>query len=182
MRHLIVAHHHEYLLWLAKVAVLDRPYAIHVVSNGLHRPNTGREAGAYLWWILDNYDRLVDDDVYAFVQGDPFAHCFELCKALEQDVDGFTPLADFIADSDATGLPHHAGLPIAAWYEHLTGETFPTGGITFGAGAQWMAPGRVLSRRPRDFYEALVELADWQSGDMCGGPWVLERLWEAILR
>lgn len=188
MRHLIVAHHNESLLWLPWIVRTPTPFAVHVVSNGTHRPNTGREAGAYLWWLVENYDALVPDDVYAFVQGDPFPHCPDLFDRLQADVDSWAPLSNLHVHSDADGGPHHHGLPIGEAYQELVGEPFPADGVEFWAGGQWMAPGKVLVSHQRSFFEDLAELADWTSDvevpagmPAIGGPWVLERLWETLL-
>jgi hypothetical protein len=184
VRHLIVAHYNEPLLWLSQVAKSKHPWAIHVVSNGVHRPNTGREAGAYIWWIRENYRHIEPMGVYAFLQGDPYPHCANIIDELNVDlVPRWATFADHIAHSDADGSPHHAGLPIAEWHKDLTGRDFPAGGIKFGAGAQFMTKGVELQRFLPPYWDQLAERADWDAGtSMCGGPWVLERLWAEILR
>jgi hypothetical protein len=192
VNHLVVAHHTEYLLWLSKVAIVGpEPWTLNVVTNGFHRPNTGREAGAYLWWLTRNHDRIDPDDTYAFVQGDPFAHCYDLTDRLRTlDVSaGWVPLSDLHVHTHADGSPHHAGLPVAAWYEQLTGEPFPPDGYDFWAGGQFAVSGKTLLRYTADDYAALADLAGWVSDvavppgtPQIGGAWVLERLWEVIFR
>lgn len=37
--------------------------------------NIGRETEGYLRFIIENYENLIDDDFYVFLQGHPFDHC-----------------------------------------------------------------------------------------------------------
>lgn len=171
MNHLIVAHYREPLDWLGDITA---PYTITVVRNGVHRPNEGREAGAYCHWIFANYDRLQDADTCVFVQGDPFDHCPDLCEQLARPFAGFTSLGAWRTWSDGGGLPHHAGLPVAAGWERWVGGVFP-GYIEFVPGGQFAISGELLLRRPVHWWRDIAKFADDGTG-----PWVLERLWEHI--
>lgn len=177
MRHLIVARHNEQITWVNWLAMTaPTAWNVTVVNNGHTRPNVGREAGAYLWWILANYERLHPWDFYAFVQADPFPHCGDILDRLHDQPGGWQPLGDQLYDSDAMGLPHHAGLPVAMRYEQILDAPFP-GQVQFYGGGQFMCRGSVLRLRPKSFYEQLAEIAD---DELTGGPWVLERLWACI--
>lgn len=177
MRHLIVARHNEQITWVGWLAMTAAtPWNITVVNNGHTRPNLGREAGAYLWWINGNYERLRPWDVYAFVQADPFPHCAQIVDRLHDVPGGWQPLGDVLYDSDELGLPHHAGLPVGLRYEQIIGDRFP-GRVQFYGGGQFMCRGAVLLHRPKSFYEQLAVVADDEAS---GGPWVLERLWACI--
>lgn len=176
MKHLIVAHYREPMPWLPWVAISPGPWAIHVVSNGVHRPNVGREAGAYLWWILGNYDRIRPHDSYAFVQADPFPHCADIIDRLNDPVLGWRPFGDLLFDSQADGRPHHGGLPVGRRFEEITGEVFP-GNVKAYAGGQFACRGVELLAKPRGYWESLAVIAD---DEATGGPWVLERLWAVV--
>lgn len=176
MRHLIVARYNEPLTWLSWLLTAGAPYMVTVVNNGSHRPNEGREAGAYLWWILRNYERLHPYDLYAFVQADPFPHCEQIVDRLQDQPGGWQPLGDWLYESDGYGGPHHPGLPVQATYGRIFGEQF-TGTVKFYAGGQFMCRGSVLLNRPRSFYERLSVIANDEAN---GGPWVLERLWARV--
>lgn len=176
MRHLIVAQHSEPLTWVEWLARTSGPWTVNVVSNGTHRPNVGREAGAYVWWILKNYERLQPWDFYGFVQADPFPHCDDIRARLLDEPGGWQPLGSHMYESDANGGPHHAGLPVGQRYSELVGAPFP-GTIRFYAGGQFLCRGTALLRKSRQFWQQLAEVAD---DEATGGPWVLERLWAPI--
>jgi hypothetical protein len=44
-----------------------------VIQKGEDTPNIGREPHAYIWYIINNYDKL--KGVYFFLQDDPRDHC-----------------------------------------------------------------------------------------------------------
>lgn len=173
MRHLVVAQFAENLDWVGKVR---GPWTISIVRNGLHRDNTGREAGAYLWWLERWLDRLDNTDVVVFSQGDPFAHCQDFLNRIEQvpdDVD-YEPLIDRELENlgcDRKGGPDHRGLPVGEWWERLMGCQFPTD-FTFNRAAMFA----VSVERLR--------AVDWGAVAACVdspfGPWVIERLWQHL--
>lgn len=140
-------------------------------------PNTGREASSYLWAILDMYDTLADDDLVAFVQGDPFDHCpdIDIFLLLDHPTTGFRALGDYTYLSNGDGTPHHEGIPVAERYEEWLGRKWP-GVVRFAPGAQFVAPGGAIRRHPKEFYQRLLDVMheDWN-------PWILERLWPSIL-
>ncbi len=171
-RTLVVARFEEDIDWIAE---LPADWDARIVQKGEHTPNTGREAGSYVWAILDLYRRLGDHDLVAFVQGDPFDHCPDLNHRLSLQVRSFRWLGHAAYRSGPSGQPHHMGLPVRDTYESLLGQPFP-GYVDFAPGGQFVATGRAIRRRERVFWEDLYGQA--QKDPM---PWVLERLWEAIL-
>lgn len=148
-------------------------------------PNVGREPASFLWWITRGWDDIAPAALYGFVQGDPFPHCPDLLGCLERaaarGVDGFEPLAGDRSHplqvlSDGVGNPHHAGLPVAFWYEKWLGRPFP-GEVGFWAGGQFVVTGEALLGRPRRWYERVLDDVVSRPDPL---PWVLERLWPVI--
>jgi hypothetical protein len=183
---LVVARWNEDLDWTADV---PSAWRVAVVQKDIQPGdgdmlNMGREPGSFLWWIDTHYDVVESEALYGFVQGDPFPHCPLLFQALdlaaEHGVERFQPLTGDRSHplevfSDGTGLPHHAALPVAEWYELLLSRPFP-GEVGFWAGGQFVVTGKALLDRPRDWYASL--LADAMCVESL--PWVLERLWPSI--
>ena len=177
MRHLIVAAYDEPLDWLVRMWDQRDTWIVQVIVNGNHRQNVGREAGAYLWWIINQYDRLQPHDVYAFVQGDPFHHEPDIIVNLQQNVETWCPLGGYAFETDRFGSPDHPGLPVGEIFERVMGEPWPPGCIIRArAGAQFMVTGHTLMQHRLQFYQDLLRVVF----DEPTAPWVLERLWAPI--
>jgi hypothetical protein len=161
MRYLVVARHREDLGWLDKLPDGWEPM---VVEKGRDLPNTGREATSYLWAIEMLYDSLEDDDIVAFVQGDPFDHCPDLLARLPVRVRSFDPhgvggFLDFgtaYQPTFADGSSHHPGIPVRAAYEKWLNRPWP-GHVMFTGGAQFAVSGTMLKKRPVDWYRDLAK-------------------------
>lgn len=174
MKTLVVARYQEDTAWYEGI---PPDWELLEVLKGRELPNTGREASSYLWAIQKLYDEVADDDLVAFVQGDPFAHChdIDLFLLLDRYEDGYFPLGDYTYVSGGDGKPHHTGIPVAECYEAWLNNAWP-GSIRFAPGAQFVVSGADIRRHRKGFYRRLrdqVEREQW-------GPWVIERLWPAI--
>lgn len=194
MKKLVVAQWREDTSWTDDV---DKKWDVTIVTKDQQLPNRGREATSYLWQIIVDYDDIENDDVYAFLQGDPFPHSHNLFDtlALTDKIDGFTPFGGgspvvvtypatgervifkepFI--SDGSGRPHHDGLPISYWYEKWTGIDFPDAGVPFYPGAQFMVNGATILQKPLEFYKQIYEDTMEENDAL---PYVLERLWPSL--
>lgn len=158
MKTLVVARDQEDTRWYAQI---PPAWALMEV------PKDG-----FLAAILQLYDRLEEDDLVAFVQGDPFSFCqdIDLFLLLDRPTDGFRALGDYTFVSGGDGSPNHPGLAVADEYERLFGR-WP-GVVRFAPGGQFVATGRDIRARPLDFYQSLLA----SNSD----PLVLERLWPTI--
>lgn len=170
MKHLIIAHYEKDLAWTGQV---PQAWKIHIVHNGVDRPNEGREPGAFLWWIANNYDIIDNDDELVFVQDHPFDHYIDLISRLQRGVYGFELLGGEYT-SEADGRPHHMGLPVAECYERWLLKDWP-GSIRFAPGGQFAVRGKRIKRYKKKFYE-LMEI-EAGINDHC---YVFERLWLSI--
>lgn len=169
MKTLVVARFNEDVGWIEDV---PDDWAVSVIQKGVSMPNEGREGSSFFFAIDEMYERLADDDIVAFVQGNPFPHCEHLFIALEQPVAGYRPLGHWHVVDDINGHPHHPGLPIADSWRHWEIGGEPPTHVSFWAGGQFAVTGREIKTRPREWYRRMV-------GEMSHGqaPWVMERLW-----
>jgi glycosyltransferase involved in cell wall biosynthesis len=173
VKHLVVARYQEDDSWYS--AIPD-DWQLLEVQKDREVPNTGREASSYLWAILKLYPTLADDDLVAFVQGNPFPHChdIDLRLLLARAGDFYQPLGAYEYVTSGDGGPDHPGIPVREKYEEWVGGDWP-GSLTFTPGAQFVVSGRLLKKRPPEFYQRLLDEMheDWN-------PWVMERLWPAL--
>jgi hypothetical protein len=132
------------------------------VQKGEHLENKGREASSYLWWIIENYDKL-PDEIY-LLQGNPFEHCNE----------DFTP--KWIAESDKEGCPHHCALRISEIAEPLKIELPEK--WDFITGANLKLTKKDILRYDIDWYKKAFDLS--MSHEQ--GAWIFERLWALIYK
>lgn len=167
---LVVARHNEPIDWLPP------DWEAMIVQKTMQVPNIGREASSYLWAITQLYPDLEDDDLVAFVQGDPSPHVGDLNAALRQPVADFTWIRDVLFECDGNGVPHHGGLDIAGAHERFIGP-FP-GRVSFAPGAQFIATGALILSLPLESYQEALEWV-YVTQD---APWILERLWERFLK
>lgn len=171
-KYLIVAHYQEKLDWLSLV---PNDWQQVVITKGKEMPNEGREAGSYLFALLQLYDNIQDDDLIMCLQGDPTPHTSltTLSQAWTSNFNEFNWLGSEHT-TDGSGCPDHPGLPIAQMYRDFTGRTL-TKKLRFASGAQFILPGRLVKSRPKSVYEMLFDTIG--KGQM---PWAMERLWEAL--
>jgi hypothetical protein len=170
---LVVARWNEDLQWTAQI---PPGWALDVVQKDTHLPNRGREPSSFAWWIGAHYDEVKPDDLYGFVQGNPFPHCGDLFVRLTNPVDGFAHLGDGAYQSDGDGNPDHSGVPVADCHQRWLGAPFP-GRVQFAAGGQFVVAGERLLARPAEFYRRMLD--DLLAPDALS-PWAAERLWPAI--
>ena len=173
MKHLVVARYQEDTSWYS--AIPD-DWQLLEVQKGRELPNTGREASSFLWAILRLYPTLQDDDLVAFLQGDPHPHChdIDLRLLLARAGDFYLPLGDYTYVSSGDGYPDHQGIPVREKYEEWIGGKFP-GAVKFTPGAQFVVSGRILKKYKPEYYQRLLD--EMHEGS---NPWVMERLWPVL--
>jgi hypothetical protein len=175
VKHLVVARYQEDTSWYEHI---PPGWTLLEVQKGREVPNEGREAASYLWAIQQLYDRLEPDDLVAFVQGDPFAHCLDidLFLLLDRPTDGYRALGDYSFVSGADGSPHsNPGIPVSDLYEQWFESKWP-GAVHFAPGAQFVVTGADIQQRSVDEYQWLYERVVQEEY----GAWVLERLWPTL--
>jgi hypothetical protein len=137
--------------------------------------NVGREGHTYYKHICDNYDNL--EDYTVFLQGNPFDHSPQLISKLciymrnpELDID-----FEYISES-----MHHSTLhferqlcgeqteDIDKTYEKLFGPFTGNPEMIFGAGAQFIVSKRRILKRPKEFYESIVKMLEYDNSPVEG--------------
>lgn len=174
-KHLVVARYKEDVTWVNQLknwnAIVIQKQTEELVGD---MPNAGREPSSFFFAVGRNYDSIQPDDIWAFVQGNPFDHCPELFTELERSTKGFRWLGSARKITDGTGKPEHPNLPVAdkykEWLERKWSEN-----ITFCPGGQFVLLGRNLLHYPREWYLRLMD--DFTTAY---NAWVAERLWGKI--
>jgi hypothetical protein len=135
-------------------------------------PNVGREGHTYYHYICDHYDEL--DDYTVFLQGNPFDHSPRLLEQLAAPIEGdFAFLSERIIPCNLSGCVWDLSLPMIPLYEHLFGERKLNHAFRFGQGAQFVVSKERIRRRPRDFYQRIVDLLSSDVNPIAG--FVVER-------
>lgn len=172
----VVARHGEDAAWAAglrgRVTVYDKAGG---GPNPL--PNVGREAHTYAEHVARRYDDLAE--VTVFAQGNPHPHAPNFATQAAAPTARFRAFNPHRLRTGPHGDPSHPGLPVEAVYRELTGLTLPAE-VWFSPGAVFAAHRSVLRRYPRAWRRRLADRL--AAPDTQGAwPWVVERLWEALL-
>ena len=172
-----VASYGEDLSWTTRVS---GPVTIYDASKSGCFPgavsveNRAREAGQYLFHIVENYPLFYDWEV--FVQGNPFAHANDpILKggAFDWSWRPFQPLGNLVS-FNPRGCEHDR------WAARFATEWM--GGVPAGlhwvVGAQFGVHRKLLLNRPLRYWRSLREkvLAEEDRS-----PWAMERLWMALV-
>jgi hypothetical protein len=150
----VIARYNEDVSWATQ------PFEI--VQKGEHLPNEGREASSYLWWIIENYDKLPDE--VHFLQANPFDH-------VDKDLNII-----WWAESDKHGNPHHNGLRIGELAGILDLD-LPIA-WKFPAGACFKVSKEEIKKYSLDWYKEAYK----QSMEFPQAAWIFERLWSVIYK
>jgi hypothetical protein len=175
----VVARYREDLSWLARLeGVRHRVYAKGEMWPGADPlMNVGREAHTYATHVANWYDELAE--VTVFTQGDPFPHAPNFLEDVKDPTCHFRPFGPNRLLTGPAGDSCHY-LPAARVWKDLTGgRPFPAE-VRFAPGAVFAAHRDCLRRYPRAWWRRLADyLARADTQDHA--PWVLERLWAALL-
>ncbi len=178
MNHIVVARYEADVTWLDKLPDWV-PTVIQKQTEELEgdMPNVGREPAAFLYAIMQHYDNIKSNDVWAFVQDNPFDHCPDLLQLIYKPFNDFEWLGgDKLKQSDGDGKQDHPNLPVARLYTKWLGKEWADDKqVSFAPGGQFIVKGSALLQYPPEFYEQLYD-------DVCEDyqAWVAERLWESI--
>jgi hypothetical protein len=186
---IIVSRYNEDISWtkdLSNVCIInkgnDQVITEHEVMN---YDNVGREGHTYYKYIVDNYDSL--DEYFVFLQGYPFDHSPNIMHNLEvvknyllEHKESFCYLSENVIPTNLAGDPHfrEGYLPMKEVYYYLFNEKKTNLDIMFGAGAQFMVSRELIMRRPKEFYQKIVDLLGYHSNPVEGH--VIERFHRLI--
>ena len=158
---LVVARFQEDVSWVEQFPAWEPM----IVQKDVDLPNVGREPASFFWAMERLYD---SHGTLAFVQGNPFAHAPNLDL---RPVTEFTWLGNPHYVTDGNGGPHHYGLSVSTKLNEWLGQEWGEP-IRFAAGGQFLIPGHLLRKWPREKYAQMLE--EMSVGE---NPWVMERLW-----
>jgi hypothetical protein len=180
----VVARYREDISWLSDPVFSAYNVLVYnkYEQTGLVLPNVGRESHTYVHHIVQKFDRLAD--ITAFVQGDPFGHCYTILKDMHglPFVKKFEPLSHhkpvgYVCDFD--GFPHHGGLPLRSDYQFLFQRPPVSPGVRFFPGAMFAVPKELIRARSLEFYVRLLARLCDPSEIPLG--FTMERLWPLVL-
>lgn len=154
-------------------------------------PNIGREAHTYLYFIVNHYEEILDnqEQVYIFSQADPNNGL----HAFKQKIEHVKNAGEFdfpISMTDVAGVEktqphlgsiddpvHPTGVPFAQYFNHLFYSRKPFDEHKVYYNALWATKGRDIVRRKREFYQYCLNMF------MINNPiesYIFERLWQYI--
>jgi len=162
---LIVAKYKEDINWIQffdrdNIIIYDK--SDDPVSDSIPRPNIGRESETFLYYIIENYDKLCEFTI--FVQGDPFEHMNKIVtpELFPHFIDSFlqfglvktTPLFIYKLYEILNAWP---GMKTREYYEYFFEGDLPLQ-VVFAPGCQYIVPRNVILGRPKKFYEMLYNM------------------------
>ena len=118
-KRIVIARYKEDIAWADK---LPEDWRLVVIQKETDKekgdmPNAGREPASFFFAIAKYYDKIQPDDVWVFVQGNPFSHCIDFEVEMTRDMpESFKWLNDTLLTTDASGCPDHPNLPVAEKY------------------------------------------------------------------
>lgn len=178
-RQVVVSRFNEGLSW-----VWARRFVTIIYNKGLPLeteleqvclPNVGRESHSFLWHIVNNYDALADQTI--FCQGNPTDHLgqttiWEMLEAIDGArfvVPRFWTGREFGEDGQLvhwgpwkakldSGAMRKSDLSMAEWFTKYVGvDILAIGHLTYTLGANFGVRKDVIHRRPKEFYQAMLE-------------------------
>ena len=180
---IIVARYNEDVYWAKHVNFAD----VIIYNKGeddipgaIRLPNVGRESGAYLRFIIDNYDDISPSTLYFFLQGNPFEHGVDLEK-IEK---AYTPcelgaIRWLESTSGVSNKYFPSGLPVKEFCEMIFVESpFESDTHSICGGALFCCYGLNIKKRCKQFYEFLNMYAE--SLNPLEGH-IMERIWKYIM-
>lgn len=164
---IIVARYNEDVNWskqFPNVIIYNKGVELNDDYNEVFLNNVGREGHTYYKYICDNYDNLSEYTV--FLQGNPFDHSPNLISNLnryfnnkELDID-FEFLSErilTISMSDNSNWFRGCKDIYKTW-ERIFNETIDNKNLTFGSGAQFIVSKNKILKKPKEFYETIVDI------------------------
>jgi hypothetical protein len=204
-KNLIVARYNEDISWVANFASMfnkiiifnkgDDDLSINGENIVVERlPNVGREAHSYLTFLTDFYDTVQPDELYAFVQANPFDHdpnvLAHIDKLNENSQYPFQLSVGAINTEPSSHRSfyngHHPlfdtfpkGIPMRKYIDHLFFVyNFPDDVHLVHFHALWATRGKDILHRNKEFYQRCLSLIKQNDNPFEGH--VFERMWAYI--
>jgi len=191
---IVIARFNENIEWSNKyknVIVYNKGETLKEGYNEIILDNVGREGHTYYKYISDNYENL--DDFTIFLQGHPFDHSPNIIEQLDiifkknEKID-FEFLSNEIINCNLNGCRFHSNLPLLTVYKHIFNVPDPINtsidnintsiDFQFGAGAQFIVSKEQILKRPKVFYDKIVNMLKNEINPIEG--FVIERFHKLI--
>ena len=164
---IVVARFNENVEWtklFPNVIVYNKGDKLTDEYNQVLLKNVGRESHTYYYHICENYDNL--DDYIIFLQGNPFDHSPNILLDLNKYIANteltinFEFLSRDILNCNLSGCFYHEKIPMIEIYEKLFNEKKNDLQFIFGAGAQFIVSKKSILKRPKEFYNKILEILE----------------------
>jgi len=177
---IVIARYNEDVEWTKQfpnVIIYNKGISIGNGYNEVLLKNVGREGHSYYKYICDNYDNLSDYTI--FLQGMPFDHSPNLISNIYNCINNkdlnitFKYFSEGILYCNLSGCQNHTDLPLIDVYEKLFNERKNELFFIYGMGAQFIVYKKNILNRPKEFYNKIVELLQYDINPIEG--FVIER-------
>lgn len=146
--HIVLAVHKENIDWAEQ-------YSPIVIVKDKDVPNVGREPLSYMWYIIQNYNKL--EGKYFFLQGDPRDHLPNYEEELSNTDGDFRWLGNRKGfRCDMMARPHD-NVDIKSFLEEI-GIKYPHEEITFNGCCLFMVSAERIKQRPKEFYQKVYDV------------------------
>lgn len=168
---------------LSRVIIYNKGKQLNNGFNEIFLNNVGREGHTYYKHICDNYDNLADYTI--FLQGNPFDHSPNIISNLNNCLNAnFNQDFKFLSEH-----MHYSSLNIECkryrecknihkTWERVFGANVDDHECTFGSGAQFLVSKNKILQRPREFYQNIVNMLEYDISPLEG--YDIERLHKYI--
>jgi len=165
---IIVARYNENVKWTKQfpnVIIYNKGVELNDDYNELFLNNVGKEGHTYYTYICDNYDNLPEYTI--FLQGNPFDHSPNIISNLNKYINNKELDIDFEFLSEAlivnTVSDNHRifgkCMDIYNTWNRIFNEVVSGDKeLRFGCGAQFIVSKNTILKKPREFYENIVNI------------------------
>jgi len=167
---IVVARYNENIEWtknFKNVIIYNKGNKLEGEYNEYFLNNVGREGHTYYKYICDNYNNL--EEYTVFLQGNPFDHSPNLISNLNKYINNpqltidFEYLSERIIHSnlDLEYQRNWQCKNIRRSFETVFGIKYNNYECIFGAGAQFIVSKSKILKKPKEFYENIVKLLEY---------------------
>jgi hypothetical protein len=175
---IIVARYYENVEWTKQfpnVIIYNKGSELDDTYNQVFLNNVGREGHTYYKYICDNYDHL--PDYTFFLQGNPFDHSPNIISNLNNYINDTSSINHFQFLSEGI---HYSSLEdqrktygecqnIHNNWQRTFGEIVDINHeCIFGAGAQFIVSKNQILKRPKEFYNNIVQMLEYDINPLEG--------------
>ena len=183
----MVARYNEDVNWTTlfqRVLIYNKGEPLENRYQEIRLPNVVKEGHTYYNHICENYDTLADYTI--FLQGNPFDHFPTVIEHIQHFIEEtpyhiqFEYICNRAYCCNLSGCKFHQDLPLIDVYEYLFEERKQEMPFTFYRGAQFILSKERIRKRPKSFYEKIVQLLNKEVNPVEG--YVMERFHQFVFK